>query len=455
MRVHLRRIARCLLVLGSFALWVPAQTQETGAALSSLLKQAQTAQGSGDYADAASLYARATALAPATPELWSNRGVMELLAGRKDASIVSLKHAMQLNSRLYTPLLFLGKAYVETGRPGDALPYLRHAHTLRPDDVEVLLTLARASMDAHQLQAALAAYSSASKVAPQNGDAWFGMGVSSLQLIEAGASTLATTQPESIWSRALLADDLFAQGRPIQATSIYRAEIDKATPAQKAILLKTLQWMLYWSIKADERIAVSALSRFETLSSHATANYVLVGNLFRMQRQPDKALNEYKKALAEDAHNPAALKGAILTSVDANRFTDALAYERTALADQPSDPELNLLMAEVLDQQNDRQQEELYLERASRVAPELQPRLHYLLARLDKQEGKLAEAIQQYQLALPGDKDGSMHYQLSRIYRETGNLAAAQQALAEARLLISKRNADATTVVHEAMAAQP
>ena len=543
MRIYLCRIVRCLLVLGSLLVCGPAQTQANDAALSSLLERAQTAQGSGDYAGAARFYTRATALAPRTPELWSNRGVMELLAGRKDASIASSKRALQLNPQLYTPLVFLGRAYVEKGQPDAALPYLRRAHTLRPDDLEVLLTLARASSEAHQLRAALAAYSSASQLAPQNSDAWFGMGVSALHLIESDASRLAATQRDSVWSHALLADDLFAQGRPLQATETYKTAMNQATPAQKAILLKTLQWMqrnaealelppnsvaalvelstqmaqaaapdalpactaqpvrektsattagsatfvqtaacsfwadddpqsaaqaaqalerspnngeaLYWSIKADERIAVSALSHFETLSAHTSANYVLVGNLFRTQRQPDKAMSEYKKALAEDAHDPAALKGAILTSVDADRYSEAMAYEQTALADQPLDPELNLLMAELLDQQNDRQQEDLYLKRASGVAPELQPRLHYLLARLDKQEGKTAEAIEQYRLALPGDKDGSMHYQLSRMYRESGNLAAAQQALAEAKVLISKRNADATTVVQEAAAARP
>src|SRR5580698_6879409 len=83
------------------------QAQDIDAAI----ERAQTEQSAGQYAKAAADYAQATSFDPDTPELWANRGVMEYLAGEIDASIASLKHALLLNPKLFTPLLFIGKAY--------------------------------------------------------------------------------------------------------------------------------------------------------------------------------------------------------------------------------------------------------------------------------------------------------------------------------------------------------
>ena len=496
-----------------------------------MLDRAQAAQNADDYKAAALWYGRATALSPGMAELWSNRGVMELLAGEREESIVSMHHALALNPGLYTPMLFLGKAYLETGHQDQALQWLRRAHAARPDDLEALLTLGRAAMEGGQGGESAAAYSAATRLAPDNANAWFGLGTAALRVIEDDGSRLATSYAGSVWSKALLADDFLAQGKPIQAADAYKDALHRATAAQTAVLLENAQWMqsqadtlalstdavrvletlsaakplpagsslpdscaatshrsreeeslrkaacafwagdpercaslaaaalqhtpdpaqaLYWAVKSNERLAVNALERFETLSTRSAANFILVGNLFRVQRQPDKALAEYAKALALDPHNPAALTGAVLASIDADRLDDAMAFDRSALTDQPLDPELNLLMAEVLNTLEQQSSEGPYLERARGVPQELQPRLHYLTARLDVRNGKIAEAIGEYKLALPGDKDGSMHYQLSRLYRQVGDLAAAQDAMAQAKALIAKRDAAAVVVVQQA-----
>lgn len=534
----LLRFGCSMVILCSLALCpvIRATAQEAQASLDTMLERAEAAQNAGDYQTAALWYGRATSLAPGMAELWSNRGVMELLAGKREEAIISMKHSLALDPSLYTPKLFLGKAYVETGRPGKALQWLRRAHAARPDDIEALLTLGQASMQDGQGRASAAAYSAATLLAPNNADAWFGLGVAALHVIEDDADRLATSYASSVWSRALLADDFLAQGKPIQATDTYNDALHEAIPAQRTVLYGTMHWMLsqadflalpnnsvralrvlvgstplphgvslagfcaapsarggdtntlqeaacafwaghfersatlaeaslphtsdpaqalYWSVKSSERLAVDALARFESLSTQSAANFVLVGNLFRVERQPDKALAEYAKALALDPSNPAALKGSVLASLDGGQIPEAAAFDRTALVDQPFDPELNLLMAEVLDTEESHTGEASYLARAFGVPPELQPRLHYLMARLDVREGKTAKAIEEFKLALPGDKDGRTHYQLSRLYRQTGNQVAARQTMAEAKALIAKRDASAAVIMQQAAPPRP
>jgi tetratricopeptide (TPR) repeat protein len=208
-----------------------------------LLEKARVAQSSEKYAEAAAIYAHATTLSPATPELWSNRGVMEYLAGQTGPSIISLKHALRLRPTLYIPMLFLGKGYIQSGNPGLALPYLNHAHALQPNDPEVLLTLAKADAALNKTREAESAFANAARLTPDNPAAWLGLGTASLRVITADGQELATTQPQSVWARALFADELLAQGRPLEAADTYTDALAKATPAQQATLARTVRWL--------------------------------------------------------------------------------------------------------------------------------------------------------------------------------------------------------------------
>jgi tetratricopeptide (TPR) repeat protein len=523
------RLVSCCLMIAGLLVVCPLRGQTQ--AIDDLLAKAQVAQSAGNYADAAKMYARATALSPETPELWSNRGIMEYLSGQMDAAGASLKHALELNPKLYIPMLFLGKVYLQTGKPSQALPYLNHAHSLKPNDPEILLAQGKANADLKRQRRAQSAYVDAVRLVPDNPEAWFALGVASLDLIAVDGRTLAAAQAQSVWARALYADELLAQGRPVEATDTYNAVFTVAAPAQKASLFRNLDWLeahpelvplpansqealqrlnqqnksagqndaesapcasasppfadascaywagdyqqsaalagkalrqspstpeaLYWSIKANERIAVAALSRFEELAPQSPTSYDLVGDLYRHQRENDSALGEYKKALAIDAHDPGALMGAVLANLGVGQTKDAEAVDQVALADRPLDPQLNLLMAEILAAQNQLDQAKPYLTKCAAAPPELQPRVHLLLGRVAAQDGRMEEAIKQFQLALPGDQDGSIHYQLSRLYRKAGNVAQAQKTEAEAKVLIKQRYANAMVAVREQTATSP
>lgn len=505
--------------------------------LDKLLESARAAQFNGDYAGASKFYSRATGLAPASAELWANRGMVEYLADQFDASAASLKHALQLDPSLFAPLLFLGKTYVQTGKPAQALPYLNRAHSQRPKDSEVLLGLGKANAALNRQRQAVTFYTEATQVSPENAEAWLGLGAATLEVITEDGRNLAVSAAHSNWARALYADELFAQGRPLEASDTYKAALDESSSVQKAIFSRTLGLMqsrpdlfplppnsrealqrlgaqlkvdqikaalplcapaergrqpnpgpmadaacaywagdyersaaqswkalrqspqtaeaLYWSVKANERLAVAALSRFEDIAPKSPTNYDLVGDLYRDRRDADSALNEYKKALAIDGHDPAALMGAAAAYLSVGNFAEAASMDQVALDDRPLDPQLNLLMAEALVGRAHFDQAKSYLAKCLIVPPELQSKVHYLLGRVAREDGDKNEAIHQFELALPGDKDGGTHYMLSRLYRETGNLVQSQRALAGAQALIKKRNANAAIDLREATSTAP
>ncbi|MBB5060689.1 tetratricopeptide (TPR) repeat protein [Granulicella aggregans] len=526
---HVVRRAAFLSLLFAGALCAcPLRGQAQG--LDGLLEKARAAQSSGKYAEAAVIYARSTALAPATPELWSNRGVMEYLAGEIDPSIVSLKHALRLKPGLYVPMLFLGKAYLQSGKPAQALPYLTHAATLQPSDPELLLALGKNYAALNKPHEAESAYADAARVVPANPAAWLGLGTASLAMIASDGQDLAGLQAQSIWARALFADELLAQGRPLEAIDTYNVALAKASSEQKATLVRNVSWLeahpdlfplpansqealrkfdeqltsttsnsqppscatsqmplasadcafwagdyersaayaadvlkhspqdpeaLYWSIKSNERIAVAALGRFEELAPQSAASFDMVGDLYRDQRQMENALGEYKKALDIDPHDPGALLGTVVADIAASKLDEAAAVDQLALADHPQDPQLNLLQAEILTARNHYAEARPYLAKCLAGPPDLQPRVHLLLARADAEDGKNDDAIREYELALPGDRDGSIHFQLSRLYRKAGNVARAQKYEEQAKALIALRRINAAIEVREMTGATP
>ena len=536
----MKRAALALLCVLSHA---PArQSLGQSQTLEALLEKARAAQSREDYKRAAALYRRATTISSGTAELWSNLGVMEFLDGQLDSSAVSLQHALKLKPDLFAPLLFLGKVYVQENKPAQSLPYLLHAQALQRQDPEVLRALGRAYMALHREREAALAYSDATRVAPGDVSAWLGLGSSSLQLISLDGRILAVSAPNSLWARALYADELLAQGRPVEATDTYHALLNAAKPSEKAVLLRMLAYMeynpsqfpfpaksqealqhlvdtadgaestgspaigsapllcgagkdrptlsdlamgaacaywagdylgsaaqaqqalvqapedteaLYWSVKAHERIAVEALSRVDDLAPNSATNHDLVGDLYRYQHQSDNAIVEYKKALELDPHDPAALLGAAATYLALSKYEEATAMAQRSLADRPLDPQSNLLMAEILGAQAHEEEAKPYLAKCTSVAAQFQPRVHYLLGRAAVKDGNLQEAIHQFELALPGDEDGSTHYQLSRLYRRTGDLAKAQTAEAQAKALVAQREANAAIILRETLAPIP
>ena len=507
----------------------PARSPGQARSLEDLLDAASAAQQSGQYAEAANLFRQATVLAPNTPELWSNLGVMEYLSNQLDTSSLSLEHALRLSHKLVAPLLFLGKINVASGKPSLALTYLVRAQAIHPDDAEVLLTEGKAYDLLKQHHEAVEEYTAAVKISPDDVAAWLALGSASLAVVSEDGSVLASSGPKQTWARSLYADELLAQGRPLEAVDVYEAAIAAASADEKEVLLRNLDLMqakpiqfslppqsrtavvklaaqlspvqsearapcangrtvnvqaacsywsgdyvasaheaalalqkqpkneeeLYWSIKANERIAVTALSRVDELAPQSATVHVMVGDLYRNQREPDSARAEYAKALAIEPNYPEALLGIAASYFAGGKLDEAELSANVALKDRPSDPQLNILMAEILDAEGKENQARPFLAHCVNMSPEFQTRVHYLLGRAATKDGDFQTAIHEFELAAPGDIDGKTHYQLSRLYRRLGEMDKAQKAEADAKALIAQRDAKAAVVVREATAPDP
>jgi tetratricopeptide (TPR) repeat protein len=192
---------------------------------------------------------------------------------------------------------------------------------------------------------------------------------------------------------------------------------------------------LYWESKADEKLAIAALSRAGEINPDSAGLHLLIGNAFRQQRHWADAEAEYRKALSLEPSSHAARLSLGIVLFTELKTDEALEVDKSLLAEMPDDPEASLLAAEILVQQQKFRDAEPFLEHCQGLKPELAPRAHILLGRVYAETDRVSQAIAEYNQGIKTDEDGSLHYQLARLYQRTGDRNAAEEEIRISRQL--------------------
>jgi len=604
--------------------------------LEDLLADARNAQQNNDFARAEACYKQAVVLRPDLAELWANLGVVQYEANKSTDAIKNLTRADELNPALFVPDLFLGLSYLHIEQPKRAVAYLVKAVAKNGSDPEGHLALGHAYMKTGDYISAAKAYSDVARIDPQNGAAWFGVGLASLELVEQESRSFSEADRNSSFGQGLLAESLVRQRRYREAEDTYKAILLQAqkppcahtrlgmlylkeqkqadakaefladsesdnvcglsdlamsglpienganeealarlrkvwnrdpgtvtayfgelrdqisrenleafdrfllaqrqagllddnlfgaltassgrgyletvpvVPASRTIIssaaamrdarqsdaagnydqcaerlagaLKTGSvselallsrcavfagefalaaqagevWLsksptdpiaLYWSIQANQRMAVEAFSRFESIDPDSARTHILLGDMYRQRHRYDEAQAEYGKALQQDSGNFAALYGLSWAYRLNSRLAEAETTCASALALRREDPEANLLMGEILSSLHEYAEAEPYVRKGLESKPQMRPHAHALLGKIYADAGRTSEAIQEMQLGLQDDEDGSLHYQLAVLYRKTGDLASFATMLRESKELSNSRDKRAEIAV--------
>jgi tetratricopeptide (TPR) repeat protein len=192
---------------------------------------------------------------------------------------------------------------------------------------------------------------------------------------------------------------------------------------------------LYWETKADQKLAIAALTRAGEIDADSPRMHVLLGDAFRQRRHWDEAESEYRKAVALGPTSHAARLSLAIVLFTELKNDEAFNIDRSLLAEDPNDPESNLLAGEILVQRNRYAEAEAYLSKCEKLQPEFLPRLHALLGQVYASTDRIPAAILEYKKGLSTDEDGSIHFQLGRLYQKSGDRNAAEEAFRESRRL--------------------
>jgi tetratricopeptide (TPR) repeat protein len=185
---------------------------------------------------------------------------------------------------------------------------------------------------------------------------------------------------------------------------------------------------LYWETKAAGNLATQSFARASAADPGSPKLHVLLGDIYRQQKNIPEAEKEYRRALSLRPGDTGAQFGLSLALLAAGQNDEALSLAQTALEKNPDDPELNAVMGEILCARNEYADAEPFLKKSLNTKPEFVSRVHALLGNVYAKTNRTQQAIAELRLALDSDKDGSLHYQVARLYLKVGDRASANQA---------------------------
>lgn len=205
----------------------------------------------------------------------------------------------------------------------------------------------------------------------------------------------------------------------------------------------------YWSVKANERLAVNAFSRFEQLDPNSERTHLMLGDMYRQRQRFEQAESEYKAASLLAPEDTAPLFGLASAYFLDSKEDQALAIARTALDKDSNDPDFNVLVGEILVARREWSDAEAYLKRGMSAKPQMLPHLHVLLGEVYENTNRPQQAIAELQIGASSDETGGAYYQLARLYMSEGNKAAAESAFAHTKDMEKKRQARAVVAVED------
>jgi tetratricopeptide (TPR) repeat protein len=589
------------------------------------LADAVNAQSAGNLSAAISAYKSALAVRRDVPEVWANLGLMQHQAKDFSGALESFEVANQLQPKLFVPLLFLGIENLQLGNKTKAIHYLSLARQLHPDDFEIHMTLGRAYFGLKQFENASVAYRRATELDTKNGEAFYRLGITYLEMSEAASGEISRLNRQSPYFQRLDAESLADQDKLAEAAEIFRkllsgrtfppctrssfgllllrrgefseaqsefeqdrksggcslaqvglirmeiakGEIEaalkslaslwvldsgfvqanaseltrglapeqiktfdaalaqpslatlppeaisvlqlslrgartlsisrdvsedqasaKAIPSQdyfargeygrcekallpaistlssqKASLLAACSFFtgdfkttlvaakklrafpqaeeesLYWSILAEQRLALLALAYAGEVAPNSIRLHELLAESYRDREKYSDAETEYKIALSINPKEFSALVGAATNYLQELRIDLAHEMIQNALVQNPSDAEANYIMGEILLAEHKYSDAEPYLQAGLAAKAQLVPRIHALLGQIYASEGNTERAIKEYNLGLSSDDDGSVHFQLGRLYQKSGEAKLAAGAFEDSKALNQRKQA--------------
>jgi tetratricopeptide (TPR) repeat protein len=428
------------------------------------LRSAEVLAAEGKLIDAERHYRAAVASIPPPPCAFAELGIT--LLRQQATSGAQQQFERELQSSPHCGLATLGLAVVDivSGHQEAGLDKLAAMANSDPLFVRASLPLFRGSVTPAQVDALIAAAQSQARtsslvdladlipsvLSPDDiVPAWHAAEESPTASVEAplpsDARLLAYQGQYSRCDQALTRNPRSKNTGQLQLLaycSFYAADFQTTTLAARELKKNTgtLTQGLYWESKADQNLALQALSRAGEIDSNSPRMHVLLGDVFRQEHHWDEAESEYRKAVVLDSKSHSARLGLAITLFTELKNDEALSLDESLLSENAADPEANLLAGEILVQRNQFRNAEPYLSKCSGLKTELLPRCHTLLGKVYAETERGPAAIAEFKLALSADSDGSIHYQLARLYQKSGNRAAAEAAFRESKRLVDKAN---------------
>jgi Tfp pilus assembly protein PilF len=400
------------------------------------VEAAQRAQAQHDCHTAAKEFGLAAQLTPSSGELRSNQGVALYCDGQWDQAIAALHKALQLNHNLSAPHLFLGLASYHLADLHTAANELQSYLSAKPDDTVGRLWLGYTEAAEHQSAAAINDFLMITSVHPENADAQYALGESSLELGRESIRRLQALNPESPYLFQIAGEQYRTLGDQAYADKAFavQSEKQKSLSAQQANTAAEQKGLYQQAHDAEAR----AQAAFDAVVSYAPdsdrAHQIRADGLM-LQQQVAAALVEYQTVAKLNPSLPGIHEAIANCLMQQSQFADALLEIEAELKLQPESSEVLTEMGRIQFAMGNSVAALTSLQKA--VARKNAPAVAYLLlARVSLQNSDAKTATNALLIYVSHEPQSAIaHYLLARAYRMQDERANMARELVEYRKL--------------------
>ena len=422
----------------------------------------RAALASRDFDHAVELIRAELRRSPNSARLWTFQGIAFAGEGDNSNALVSFKNALKIEPNNVGALAGAAQSAYATNKSAEAVPLLNRLLRLRPDEPTAHAMLAVLEYREGNCADATTHFEKAGEVIRSQIDGLNAFGTCLVQLkkldqAESVFGQALTLRPEDRRERHLLASLEIMTRKPQEALATLKPLLDDADPSadtlqlasaayedlgdtpravetlRQALLRDPLNVSLYLDFAnisfshESFQVGIDVIDEGLRLQPKSADLYLARGVLYVQLAQYDKAEADFEKAQELDPGQSLGAAAQGLAAVQENDLDHALATVQAKLKQNPNDPMLLYLQADVLTQKgpdSGTPEFQLALQSAER-ATKLRPTLaagREVLAKLYMQTGQYKEAADQCRKALASDpKDQTALYRLVQALRKMGD----------------------------------
>ncbi|TCK72740.1 tetratricopeptide repeat protein [Acidipila rosea] len=309
-----------------------------------LYAQAKSAQAQGDNVTAIAKYKAMLRLAPHLAPAYNNLGMLYFNQHDWANAVRVLEQGLKVNPNMPSAQAMLGSALHELGDDRQAIAPLEAALRANPDDSNAEMMLARSQMGVKNYKQAVAHLQRMVAREPKNQEAWYLLGKSYLQLSESALSQVSLINPDSALSHEISGELMESMQNMDGAVVEYKKAIDLEPQGGDAHgHLANAYWLMgKWESAEAEFQKQLTLDPNNCIAQWKMANAMLENN-----QPPSGALPLLDKAVARCSDLMQARVDRARALVRSGRPADALPDLQIAVKENPEEPSIHFLLAQV------------------------------------------------------------------------------------------------------------
>jgi tetratricopeptide (TPR) repeat protein len=309
-----------------------------------LYSEARAAQSRGDVGEAIARYKEILKLSPHLAAAYNNLGLLYYNQQNFSEAVTVLEQGLRIDPRMTASWALLGTCQFALGRYREAGKSLEQALHGNPEDAQIQMLLVRALLQSGDGAPAAARLEQWTSRYPDDQQAWYLLGKTYLQLSQQALAKVQQINPDSALAHVISGEIMEGMKNYEGALVEFQkaASIDPQQGGAEEHLANA-----YWELGQWTQARQAFQAELSSSPQNCSARWKAADCLIQQHADPDEALRELDKAIAQCGDVMQARVDRARVLIDLGRPSDALPDLQLALKASPDEPSIHFLLANV------------------------------------------------------------------------------------------------------------